>query len=133
MTEKQLEFRFAHNKILRVIALGYLGGQDEDLGGYCEPLIIEYLGGMEQYLLHAMYQHREGESDEKIVDNHIKAIFPRKSKLLEAWEECKLHLMINDKLHWEKTNSVCGTESTPEEFYKIKREEALRGLEKAFT
>jgi len=131
MTEKQLEFDFMRNDISKVTSLDYIGGQDEDLGGYCESLIIQYSDGMEQYVLHSMAQSRElvdwkgygNPKFGKIINNHKKAIFSSKSELLKAWNEVIEHLEIDEKLSWKETNAVCDCDCTSEEFYKTKRKD----------
>jgi len=129
MPEKQLEFEFMKNDISNIISLGYIGGQDEDLGGYCEPLIIKYSDGIEQYVLHEMSQSKEILRFEcgnpvfgRIINNHKKAVFPSELELLNTWSWTNRHLTINKKLSWQETNSVCDCDCTPEEFYKSKRE-----------
>ncbi len=123
MTDKQLEFSFMKKNINNVDALGYIGGQDECLGGYCEPLIIKYSDGIEQYILHEMHQSHEGSLyvPGNIFNNHKKVLFSNKLELIEAWGEVRNHLGINKNLPWEKTDAVCGCDATPEEFYKTKR------------
>lgn len=125
MAEKQLEFEFMKNYISKVTTLDYIGGQDEGLGGYCEPLIIEYFDGMEQYVLHRMWQSREfGE----IINNYEKAVFSTELQLIDNWKFLKEHLgWIDNRFEWEKTDSVCGHDATPEEFYKTKRNDLRRG------
>jgi hypothetical protein len=130
MSEKQLEFYFMRNNISKVTSLGYIGGQDEDLGGYCEPLIIEYFDGIEQYVLHEMSQSRKvikfnygnPEFGERI-NNHKKAVFSSRLELLKAWNWTKGHLAINEKLPWQETNAVCDCDCTPQEFYESKRKD----------
>jgi hypothetical protein len=130
MAEKQLEFDFMRNDISKVTSLDYIGGQDEDLGGYCEPLIIQYSDGMEQYVLHSMAQSREVLRFEcgnpifgKIINNHKKAIFSSRLELLKAWSKVIEHLGIDKKLSWQKTNSVCDCDCTSEKFYETKRKD----------
>lgn len=104
MTEK-LEFQFMKNDISEIMSLGYIGGQDVGLGGYCEPLIIGYSDGMKQYVLHSMAQNREIISFEcenpvfgKIINNHKKLVFSSELELLNAWNWIREHLIINEKI-----------------------------------
>ena len=123
----QLEFPFMENKIRGVESLDYIGGQDENLGGCCEPLIIQYLDGMEEYVLHEMYQSRETYIDKHrilqfgdIINNYKKAVFSSEDELMDAWRDIWTYLNLKQHL-WEETNSVCGCNATFEEFYKTKR------------
>ena len=136
MTEEQFEFSFMKNSINSIENLGYIGGQDEDLGGYCEPLIIEYSDGAKQYVLHSMWQSRKVLGFDSalgrtkyggILNNYRKLLLPSKSELLEAWDEVRAHLGIIRKENWEKTDAVCGCDATPKEFYETKRKK-LEGV-----
>ena len=107
----------------RVTSLGYIGGQDEDLGGYCEPLIVTDEGGREDYLLHRMGQHREiREGREIIINDHSKRKVPSKIELLADWTWINEHLMVKPKWEWEETNSTCGYNIPEQEFAKARSE-----------
>lgn len=129
MTEKQSKFDFMKNNISKVITLGYIGGQVEDLGGYCEPLIIEYFDGMKQYVLHTMAQRRKTNFKDgrlefgEIINNHKKVLLLSKLELISVWELVRKHLGVNKEWSWEETDSVCGCDTTLKEFYKTKRRE----------
>jgi len=130
MPSKQLEFNFMRKDISKVTVLGYIGGQDEHLGGYCEPLIIEYFDGMEQYVLHEMWQREQilghdyfGPEYGEIINHHKKAVFLNKSDFMDNWEFLKKHLgWIDNRFEWEETDSVCGYDCTPKEFYASEKQ-----------
>jgi hypothetical protein len=93
--------------------LGYMGGQDEDLGGYLEPMIIR-VGGRENYILHLMIQYRD-ESDinektgfPKINPEHKKIEFGKLEELTEAFKSAESRLGIDKSLGWKITDSTCG-------------------------
>ena len=132
MIEEQLEFAFMKNTISSVTSLGYIGGQDEDLGGYCEPLVILYEDGMEQYVLHEMGQSREGKWESgywkpsgRIIANHQKLVFNNESALLEAWKYVRNNGGIPRSWKWEKTSPTCDCDATTEEFYRTKNRKRL--------
>ena len=59
-----------------------------------------------------------------IINNHKKAAFSTKSKLINNWEFLRKNLgWINNRFEWEETDSVCGCDCSSEEFYKTKRED----------
>jgi len=104
--------------------LGYIGGQDEDLGGYCEPLIIR-VNGEEHYVLHEMHTYRE---QIKIPDypysrfgdiksKHSKVEFGRLEELTSEFDKVKARLGIDSSLPWVETDSNCGYD-LPKEAWK---------------
>ena len=104
-----------------VEALGYIGGQDEDLGGYCEPLIIRFEGG-EHYVLHVMSQYIDGEDVdevtgvEKIKDKHEKVEFRTLEELTDGFQRVTERLGIDKSLPWVETDSTCGYNIPQKEF-----------------
>ena len=109
-----------------VESLGYIGGQDEDLGGYCEPLIIRF-NGEENYVLHIMSQYRD-ENDvdnatgvEKIKSKHEKAEFRTLIELTDGFEMVKTRLRVDKKLSLVETDENCRYNISKEEFVNARR------------
>lgn len=104
-----------------VETLGYIGGQDEDLGGYCEPLIIRFKD-RENYVLHTMSQYRDDKDVdeitgvEKIKAKHEKVEFGTLEELTDEFQRVKERLGIDRSLPWEETNPTCGYDISQEEF-----------------
>lgn len=100
-------------------ALGYIGGQDEDLGGYCEPIIIR-VDGQEHYVLHEMHEYRDFSDENRIKATHNKVEFGRLEELISEFDKVKVRLRIDFSLPWIKTDSNCGYD-LPEEAWKEAR------------
>ncbi len=90
-----------------VEAFGYIGGQDEHLGGYCEPLIIR-VDGKEHYVLHEMHTYNDSSDGDKIKAKHSKLEFESLEKLLKEFKKIEKRLEIDRALPWEETNANCG-------------------------
>jgi len=90
--------------------LGYIGGQDDALGGYCEPLIIR-VGGQEHYVMHVMttyYENFHDPENRTIKAKHQKLEFDNLDELMASFEVVKAKLGINPSLAWEETDASCG-------------------------
>ena len=98
-----------------VKALGYIGGQDEDLGGYCEPLIIR-VNGNEHYVLHEMHTYRT--ADRTVNAEHNKVEFDSLEILISEFDKVKAKLTLDKSLPWTKTDSNCGYDIPEEEWEK---------------
>ena len=93
--------------------LGYIGGQDEDLLGYCEPLIIR-VSGKEHYVLHEMHTYRDSADEDKIKAKHSKIEFGKLEELTLEFEKVKARLGIDRSLPWIETDSNCGYDISKE-------------------
>ena len=102
---EQLLLDFMNQHVIKVVPLSYIGGQDEDLGGYCEPLEIKYNKGPSDFILHDMYQARQ--VDSSILDHHRKIRFFSKEKLMKKWRSYR-NFKFPDESEWEITDVSCG-------------------------
>lgn len=102
---EQLLFDFMNEYVTQVIPFDYIGGQDEELGGYCEPLEIKYNSGPSDFILHDMYQARQ--VDRSILNNHRKIRFFSKEDLMKKWRSYK-NFNFPKECEWEKTDVSCG-------------------------
>jgi len=95
--------------------LDYIGGQDEELGGYCEPLVIR-VNGEEHYVLHEAHTYYE---QIKIPDypysrsgdikaKHSKLEFKSREELEGEFKKVRERLGIDSSLPWEETDARCG-------------------------
>jgi len=115
-------------------ALGYVGGQDEELGGYCEPLIIR-VNGEEHYVLHEMHTYYEQikipdypySQSGDIKAKHSKVEFSRLEVLTLEFDKVKARLGIDSSLPWVETDSNCGYD-LPKEAWKEAWKEAYAKL-----
>jgi len=118
------------NRNSMVESLGYIGGQNEDLGGYCEPLVIR-VGDEEIYVLHTMSQYRDPESInwgkvrerdkvERIRSKHRKVEFRTRRELISAFRKVKKRLGVDEDLPWVETNSTCGYDISLEKFNAVR-------------
>lgn len=98
----------------RVTQLDYVGGQDEDLGGFCRTLVIQG-GEREIYILHRYMQFRE--EDGRISGRHEKVEYAILEDMPSAFGGCRL-----PNSHWAETNERCGYDIPSQEF-----EEAHKG------
>ncbi len=98
-------------------ALGYIGGQEEDLGGYCIPLIIR-VNGQEHYVLHEMHTYRDPADEDKIKAKHSKIEFGQLEELTSEFAKVKARLGIDPSLPWVETDSNCGYDIPKEEWEK---------------
>jgi hypothetical protein len=98
-------------------SLGYIGGQDEDLGGYCEPLIIR-VNGDEHYVLHEMHTYRDSADEDKIKAKHSKVEFGGLEELTSEFDKVKARLGIDSSLPWVETDSNCGYDLPKEAWEK---------------
>lgn len=92
--------------------LGYIGGQDEHLGGFCEPLVIK-ARGIERFVLHTMWQYEERD---RIKEKHQKVEFDSKEILLNNWLKVQASLGIDNNLKWIFTNACCGYDIPPRSY-----------------
>jgi hypothetical protein len=88
-------------------ALGYIGGQDECLGGYCEPLIIR-ADGKEHYVLHEMHTYYASFEPPVIKAKHSKIEFDSLDELTAEFKKVQDRLGIDSSLPWAETDSNCG-------------------------
>lgn len=102
MTERIIEY------------LGYIGGQDEELGGYCEPLIIK-INGEKHYVLHEMHTYFESFKTRAIKAKHSKVEFETLEELVSAFQWVQENLRIDKSLPWVETDKNCGYDIPPEE------------------
>lgn len=100
-----------------VEALGYIGGQDEELGGYCEPLVIR-VHGREHYVLHEMHTYRD--PADEIKAKHRKVEFNRLEALVDAFKKVEERLGIDKSLPWAETDPRCGYGISEEEWEKAR-------------
>ena len=104
-----------------VEALGYIGGQDEDLRGYCKSLVIRF-EDREHYILHTMSQYRDDKDVdevtgvERIKSKHEKVEFRTLVELTDEFQRVTERLSIDKSLHWVETDSTCGYVISREEF-----------------
>ena|SRR3989338_3923685 len=116
---------------------GYIGGQDEDLGGYCRPLIIR-TNSQEHYVLHEMHTYRDEQDRGKVKAKHSKVEFGKLEELLKEFNLVQVRLGINPKLLWVETDSRCGYVLPEIEFKEAskkywKEQEELRNLRLTHT
>ncbi len=106
-----------------VEALGYIGGQDEDLGGYCEPLVI-IVGGEKKFVLHEMAQYRDDKDinpdtgRERIKARHRKVEFGTREELTGAFGNAMSWNFR--KLGWVETDSKCGYDIPQDDFVRAR-------------
>lgn len=102
--------------------LGYIGGQDEEFGGLCEPLIIR-TSGQEHYVLYEMHTTRDiighkilNPVYSDIVAKHNKLEFNTLEGLIKEFRAVKTRLGVNPRLPWVETDSRCGYDVPETEF-----------------
>ena len=117
--EEQLLFDFMSERVVGVDCLEYVGGQDEHLGGYCEALVVRYEKGPDDFVLHYMYQTDYG----RIEDNHLKMRFHSIEALVRGWDN--MYFLCKTRENWDETDSTCGYDISPEEFYKRWKRKAV--------
>ncbi|MEK6901005.1 MAG: hypothetical protein AABX37_01550 [Nanoarchaeota archaeon] len=98
-----------------VEALGYIGGQDEDLGGFCEPLVVR-VAGEERYVLHEMHTYRDVYDRYIVKAQHKKVEFASLDGLLAEFGNVERRLGIDESLPWVVTDQTCGYAVPKEEF-----------------
>ncbi len=92
--------------------LGYIGGQDEDLGGCCMPLVLD-IDGRKIFVLYEMHTYREGN---KIKARHSKVEYPSIDELLQEFARVKERLTVDKRAPWVETDRTCGYSISLEEF-----------------
>jgi len=92
--------------------VGYIGGQDDEVGGYCEPLIIRSAKG-EHYVLHEMHTYYDGD---EIKAKDSKVEFATLEELLRTFHNVERRLAIDISLPWMETTPTCGYDIPIEEF-----------------
>ena len=102
---------FSKMENLEIKFLGYIGGQNEELGGYCEPIVIR-INGTENYILHEM--HTFYKSELEIKTKHSKVEFGSLEELTLAFERVQKRLMIDSSLPWVETDPYCGYDISKE-------------------
>lgn len=102
--------------------LGYIGGQNEELGGLCEPLIIR-TSGQEHYVLYEMHTTRDivgykvlDSVYSDIVAKHNKLEFKTLEELMKEFRAVETRLGVNSRLPWVETDSRCGYYVPEKEF-----------------
>lgn len=99
------------NKTL-VERIGYIGGQEDELGCFCQALIVR-VNDQEKYVLHSMSQYGDGK---EIRDEHKKVEFSTRRMLKRTFERTKERLGIDKTLKWEPTTPTCGYEIAEKDF-----------------
>lgn len=100
--------------------LGYIGGDDDGQGGYCEPIIIR-TEGQEHYILHEAHTFSDSLNRSDIKMKHSKVEFSKLEELTSAFERVKARLTIDHSLPWIETDSSCGYTIPHEEWEKAHR------------
>jgi len=99
--------------------LDYIGGQDEDLGGYCEPLIIR-VNENDHFVLHEMHQYRDTRN--QVQAEHNKVEFSTLEELTLAFKKVERKLGIDKSLKWIRTNRNCGYDISKKEWDRAHEE-----------
>ncbi len=119
---EQLLLDFMNERVMGVISLGYRGGQDEHLGGFCEPLVIKYGKGPDDFILCQMYQ--TDFEEEGVRNNYLRIRFHSLEEMMRNWKDDFYSLVI-DENRWEKTDSVCGYDVDAGDFnLRLRKESA---------
>ena len=106
-----------------VQALGYIGGQDEDLGGFCEPLVIR-VAGEERYVLHETHTFRN--QYDAVKSAHSKVEFASLEGLLVEFANVERRLRIDTRLPWSETDETCGYAVPKAEFEAARSQQRQR-------
>jgi len=100
-----------------VEALGYIGGQDEDLGGFCEPLVVR-VDGEEHYILRAMAQYRDSDDGDRVKAKYTKLECGSRAELRAVFKQVERRLGIDRGMSWVETDATCGYNIPEDEFTK---------------
>ncbi len=101
--------------------LGYIGGQEEDLGGCCIPFVLR-VNGKEHYVLYEVHTYRDGKDinpqagNERIKAKHSKLEFKTSVEMMFEFAKVQRRLGIDRKLPWIETDRFCGYNIPNKEF-----------------